>query len=73
MYAKKFAIRIYQTMKQNDYSWVTDEMFENKLEDLVGKMSTVDLMAIPGINEILREELNNEVLDELEQERQRPA
>lgn len=60
-------------MKQNDYSWVTDEMFENKLEDLVGKMSTVDLMAIPGINEILREELNNEVLDELEQERQRPA
>jgi hypothetical protein len=54
----------------NDYSWVTTEMFAKKLEELVGKLSTAELMAMPGFYEIASEELNNEVLKELEDERE---
>ena len=50
----------------SDYSWVTDEMFDEMLDKLVEEMSPDELFCIPGIYEILREELNNKVLEELE-------
>jgi len=53
-------------MSEQDYSWVTDEMFQAKLEELVAGMSVAELMALPGFYEIVSEELNNEVLDALE-------
>lgn len=52
----------------SDYSYVTEEMFQQKLEEIVGRMSTDQLLATPGVAEILREELNNEVLNELDRE-----
>lgn len=52
-----------------DYSWITSEMFENKLTTLVEGMSTAELMTTPGISEILREELNNDIIIALENER----
>jgi len=45
-------------------------MFAKKLEELVGGMTTAQLMAMPGFYEIAREELNNEVLEALEAERE---
>lgn len=56
--------------KPADYSWVTTEMFDEKLEELVGKMTPAELMAMPGFYEIASEELNNKVLEELEAERE---
>jgi hypothetical protein len=53
-----------------DYSYVTDEMFQNKLEEIVEAASTEELMSIPGISEILREHYNNDVLCELDEERE---
>ena len=53
----------------SDYSWVTTEMFDEKLQELVGKMTPDELMAMPGFYEIASEELNNKVLEELEEER----
>ena len=44
------------------FDWITDEMFNKELDDVVNNLSTSELLAIPGIYEILREELNNEVL-----------
>lgn len=55
--------------EENDYSWVTNEMFDEKLEQIVGHMPPEELLSIDGIYEILREELNNAVLDALEAER----
>lgn len=52
-----------------DYSFVTVEMFYDKLEELVGQMSSSELLAIPGIYAALREELNDDVLDALVAER----
>lgn len=52
----------------SDYSYVTEEMFQQKLEEIVGRMSTDQLLATPGVAVILREELNNEVLNELDLE-----
>lgn len=51
------------------YDWVTTEMFEKKLEELVGEMSAAQIMAVPGVADALREELNNAVLAALEEER----
>lgn len=53
-----------------DHSWVTDEMFAEKLEELVVGMTTAQLMAMPGFYEIASKELNNEVLEALEVERE---
>jgi hypothetical protein len=50
-----------------DFSWVTDEMFDSKLEELA---ANEDLLAIPGVLEIVREELNNAVLEALKEERE---
>lgn len=52
---------------QNKYDWVTDEMFENKLNELANEE---DLMNIPGVYELVQEHLNNDVLKELEKERE---
>ena len=53
-----------------DYSWVTDEMFEKELEEIVAGMSAAEILGVPGVHEILREELNNDVLERLEEERE---
>lgn len=58
-------------MREGDYSWVTDDMFQTKLEDIVGRLGTDALMAIPSIHEILSEELNNQVLEELDDDNRR--
>ena len=50
----------------NDYSWVTNEMFQDTLADVI---QYENILAIPGIYEILAEEYNNEVLEQLEKER----
>jgi hypothetical protein len=51
-----------------DYSSVTQEEFDEKLEEILGRMNVGQLMAIPGFYEIVREELNNEVLEALRPE-----
>ena len=53
----------------DNYDWVTSEMFAEKLEELVGKMSAGEILAVPGVYEALAEELNNAVLDSLQEER----
>lgn len=52
------------------YSWVTDEMFTRKLGELLDEKSGEQILAIPGVYEVVSEELNNEVLDELSKERE---
>lgn len=47
----------------NKYAHMTDDDFDNILEELVGKMSAGEILGIGAVNLILREELNNEVLD----------
>lgn len=59
-----------------DYSWVTDEMFDNKLKNIINidLKKTNDpasvILSIGGIYEILSEEYNNDVLEALDDERQ---
>lgn len=53
-----------------DYSWVTDEMYEDKLERILCEMTADMLLSIPGIHEILSEHFNNQILDELDDDRQ---
>jgi len=60
----------------DDYSWVTQEMFDGKLIDIVNdELNTAispfnNLVSIPGIYEILSEHYNNAVLTELESDRE---
>lgn len=51
--------------KEDDYSWVTDEMFDEQLDDLCHELGLHVIMAIPGVDLLVREELNNKVLEEL--------
>lgn len=57
-------------MAAKGYSWVTTEMFYNKLEELVGEMSAAEILTTPGVYEALSEALNNDVLDRLASERE---
>lgn len=57
-------------MSKPDYSKLTDDEFMRILEGIVSRMKTSELLAIPGILEILKEELNNDVLEWWEQEQE---
>ncbi len=52
-----------------NYDWVTDEMFREKLEQLVNETYASELISIPGVYEHLADHFNNDVLSELEAER----
>ena len=53
----------------NDHSWITPEMFDEKLSEMAHRASVAEILALPGVLEICREELNNEIIAELEDER----
>lgn len=46
-----------------DYNKCTDQEFDAILEEIVGEMSAGQILAYGDVNMILREELNNDVLD----------
>lgn len=52
-----------------DYSWVTDEMFDGELEKVVAENAST-LLSVPGVYEAVREHFNNEVLTRLENARE---
>jgi len=55
-------------MANEDFSWVTDEMFDEELEKIVEeKAREGTLLATPGLYEVVREEFNNEVLARLQE------
>lgn len=45
---------------------ITDEQFDTKLMEILGRMTAAQLMGIPGIYEIVAEEFNNQVIEEIE-------
>ena len=49
--------------QETDYSKMTDDEFDDILETIVGGMSARAILNIGDVNAVLREELNNEVLD----------
>jgi predicted house-cleaning noncanonical NTP pyrophosphatase (MazG superfamily) len=50
-------------MSDADYSQMTKDEFEAILEDLVGRMSATEILAVGNVAAELREHLNNEVLE----------
>lgn len=57
--------------RQGGYAWVTNEMFDDKLAELL--TDGRNLLSIPGLYEVVAEELNNEVLEALDEEREAKA
>ena len=53
------------------WQWVTDEMFDGKLDSLADALGIERLMKIPGVYERVKEELNNNVLEALAEEYER--
>jgi len=47
------------------YDWVTNEMFDAELERQVSALSGAQILAIPGVYEVLSDYLNNAVLEAL--------
>ena len=45
---------------------ITDEQFDSKLAEILSGMDGEALLQIPGLYEVVAEELNNEVLEALE-------
>jgi hypothetical protein len=60
-------------MPDYDYSKLTEEEFDKILTGVVECMSVNQIMNIPGVYEILREECNNEVLSIWEEEHERDS
>jgi len=53
----------------SDYDWVTDEMFDTALMEILADIPLTSLVTVEGVYELLKEEYNNEVLTKLESER----
>tara|TARA_R100000008_G_scaffold40434_1_gene23195 strand:+ start:213 stop:401 length:189 start_codon:yes stop_codon:yes gene_type:complete len=49
-----------------DYDWVTDEMFDTALMEILAGIPLTSLVRVEGVYELLKEEYNNEVLTKLE-------
>ena len=56
-------------MTAEDYDWITDEMFYDKLTEIIDREPASKLLTFAGVWETLSETLNNPVLEELEAER----
>lgn len=56
-----------------DFGWVTTEMFDEELKEILSDEDPVGLLSIPGIYEILAEHFNNEVLTNLQRQREDEA
>ena len=50
-----------------NYEDLTDEIFQDLLEELIHDMNAGEILAVPGVYEAMSEELNNNVLDLFEQ------
>jgi len=50
-----------------DPSNIPDAEFDRIFHEIVGEMTPATIMSYPGVAEILREELNNDVLQQWEQ------
>lgn len=50
-------------MMANRYTDMTDTDFDDLLAELIGTMCADEILAIPGVYEVLQEALNNEVLE----------
>lgn len=53
----------------SDYSWVTNEMFDAKLAEILDGLSGGQVLAVAGAYEVFSEHFNNAVLEALEQDR----
>ncbi len=47
---------------------ITQEEFDKHLAEILSKMSTAELLAIPGLYEVVSEDLNNAVIKHWEEE-----
>lgn len=54
----------------NDFGWVTTEMFDEELKEVLAGQTALEILDIPGIYEILSEHYNNEVLTNLQRHRE---
>lgn len=54
----------------DEYAWVTRDMYQAKLEEIVKESPASHLLSIAGVNEAVSEEFNNAVLKALEDERE---
>ena len=52
-----------------NYDWITDDMFDSKLIEILDEHPASHLLKVPGIVEIVSEHFNNDVLDALEEGR----
>jgi len=53
-----------------DYSWVTNEAFDKKLAEIMDRHNGEALLQVEGAHAAFCEHFNNQVLEELEQERE---
>ncbi len=53
------------------FEFVTQELFDEKLEEILDEQTGSTLLAIPGLYEVVSEHFNNQVLDELKRELKR--
>jgi hypothetical protein len=59
----------YSTARKDDYSWVTDEMYDEALLEICSQERMWTILRIEGVYECVKEHYNNDVLASLEASR----
>jgi hypothetical protein len=61
--------RVTDNATPGDMNWVTAEKFDEKLREIIDHGPASSLLSVPGVYELLSEHHNNQVLDELMNDR----
>ena len=59
----------YSTARKDDYSWVTDDMFDEALLEICSQERMITILRVEGVHERLKAHYNNDVLASLEASR----
>ena len=55
----------FEARRQARMQAITTEEIAKEIEDIVDHMSSTDIMAVPGVYELLSEYLNNEAIENI--------
>ena len=58
-------------MQRQNFDWIKEDQFQETVEELAIKHGWIWILSLPGVYEIIAEELNNEALEELARENNR--
>ena len=63
-----------RTKKENKMikpDWITQDMYNEKIKEIINELGTNELLKVPGVYDLVSEYYNDTAVEELEEERKK--